>query len=293
MSDTEIKQMLNYNSLVIAGGAMKVLSVIGVFQYLEEKNILKNIHNFVGTSAGALMCLLISLGYNATEIKNIVVESLQNEKITNLNADGLLDILSTYGISDGADLEELYDQLIYKKFKKRKLTFIEFAKITGNNLVICVSNLSKERSEYMCVNNTPDISVAKAVKISCSIPILYTPTTLNDDLYVDGGVYNNFPIDYFKDHSLKDILGINIITKNYQRNESFMEYIQFIMNSIINKLNHKSNILYNCNDKNIITLEFEDNDGWFNISEIKISIPLNILEKYIKMGYDECKNKLS
>jgi hypothetical protein len=61
----------------------------------------------------------------------------------------------------------------------------------------------------------------------------------------------------------------------------------------INKLNHKSNILYNCNDKNIITLEFEDNDGWFNISEIKISIPLNILEKYIKMGYDECKNKLS
>ena len=285
--------MQSYNSLVIAGGAMKVLSVIGVFQYLEEKNILKNIHNFVGTSAGALMCLLISLGYNATEIKDIVVDSLQNEKITNLNADGLLDILSTYGISDGSDLEELYDNLIYKKLKKRKLTFIEFAKMTGNNLVICVSNLSKERSEYMCVNNTPDISISKAVKISCSIPILYTPTTLNGELYVDGGVYNNFPIDYFKDHSLKDILGINIITKNYQRNDSFMEYIQFIMHSIIHKLNHKSNIIYNSNDKNIITLEFEDNDGWFNISEIKISIPLDILEKYIKMGYDECKNKLS
>lgn len=283
----------SYNSLVIAGGAMKVLSVIGVFQYLEEKNILKNIHNFVGTSAGALMCLLISLGYNSTEIKDIVVESLQNEKITNLNADGLLDILSTYGISDGSDLEELYDNLIYKKLKKRKLTFIEFAKMTGNNLVICVSNLSKERSEYMCVNNTPDISIAKAVKISCSIPILYTPTTLNDELYVDGGVYNNFPIDYFKDHSLKDILGINIISKNYQRNESFMEYIQFIMHSIIHKLHQKNNIIYNSNDKNIITLEFEDNDGWFNISEIKISIPIDILEKYIKMGYDECKNKLS
>ena len=77
-------------------------------------------------------------------------------------------------------------------------------------LVVCVANLSKEKSEYFNIDTMPNLSVATAIKFSCSVPVVYAPLTINDDVYMDGGLYNNFPIDYFKDTKLKDILGINI-----------------------------------------------------------------------------------
>ena len=40
------------------------------------------------------------------------------------------------------------------------------------------------------------MSVITAVRISCSIPVFFTPVKYNDCYYVDGGVTNNFPINY-------------------------------------------------------------------------------------------------
>jgi NTE family protein len=275
-----------YTSIVIAGGALKVLSVIGIIKYLEEKNLIGDIHNFTGSSAGGIMCLLLALDYKSDDIKQLIIQALKNDKLTNIDPDGIFSILETYGLIDGDNIEEYLDTLIYKKYKKKGMTFIELAKVSGNNLVICVSNLTKEQHEYMCVDNTPNMSIAKAVRISCSIPILYNPVIINENIYLDGGVYNNFPIDYFKDHKLRDILGINIVCKNYQSNDSFFEYIYFIFNSIIKKFNQKS---INCNDKNIVTLEFEDSNSWFNLSGLKINISDELFEEYILMGYNSCE----
>lgn len=277
---------MQFTSMVIAGGAMKVIAVIGIIKLLEEKDTLKNIKNLIGTSGGAIMCLLLALEYKSDDIKELLLKALKNEKLTNIDPDGIFSILETYGLIDGDSLEEYLDTLIYKKYKIKGMTFIDLAKMSGNNLVICVSNLTKEQHEYMCVDNTPNMSIAKAIRISCSIPILYSPVIINDNIYLDGGVYNNFPIDYFKDHKLRDILGINIVCKNYQSNESFFEYIYFIFNSIIKKFNQKS---INCSDKNIVTLEFQDANSWFNLSGLNINISDELFEEYILMGYNSCE----
>jgi predicted acylesterase/phospholipase RssA len=121
---------------------------------------------------------------------------------------------------------------------------------------------------------------------------MFCPVYINDDIYLDGGIYNNFPIEYFKDNKLHDILGVNIVCKNYQKKDSFFEYFGFIFNSIVKKFNHKS---ITDLDKNIITLEFSDSDddSWFSLSEMKITVSNELLEKYTKMGYDEAVLKLT
>lgn len=275
-----------YTSLVIAGGATKVFAVIGIAKYLEEHEALRQIKNFVGTSAGALMSLLLAMDYTYDQLKSIVSKTLKDESITTLNPEGIFQLLDTYGISDGANFYNLLDKLIYDRFKKKNMTFIQFAKASGKNLVICVSNLTKECHEFFSVDTTPDFKVAEAVRISCAIPLLFQPIKVKDDIYLDGGIYNNFPIDYFPDHELKDILGINIIAKNYQKTDTFFQYLGFIFGSLMEKFNTKA---INNKDRNVITLEFDDEESWFSFSEIKIYISEEKLNKYINVGYEAAK----
>jgi predicted acylesterase/phospholipase RssA len=278
-----------YTSIVVSGGAMKVVSNIGIIRYLEEKDILQNIKNFVGTSGGAIVCLMLALGFTSNQMKDIVLEIINDKELTNFEPEGILDILETYGIKSYTTIEKYFNKLIHKKFYVSSMTFMELAKITGKNLIICVSNLTKEESEFFSVDTTPNLSIAKAVAISCAIPVLFSPIKINDNLYVDGGLYNNFPIDYFPESQLRDILGINITCINYQNTDNFLNYVNFVIASIVKKFNQRS---VNCKDKNIITLEFDDKqESWFSLSEIKISLTNDKIDTYIQMGYDAMSNK--
>lgn len=275
--------------MVIAGGATKVFAVIGVIKYLQEQDELKYIKNFVGTSAGALICLLLAMDYNYEKLKTTISSTLKNESITTFNPEGIFQLLDTYGINDGENLHSLLEKLIYDRFKIHKMTFIDFAKASGKNLVVCVSNLSKERHEFFSLDTTPDMEVAQAVRISCSIPVLFEPVKIKGDMYLDGGIYNNFPIDYFPDHQLKDILGINIMAKNYQRDDDFFKYLGFIFSSVLEKFNKKT---INNKDRNVITLEFDDEDPWLTFSEIKIYISDEKFNKYVDLGYQAAKENI-
>ena len=57
------------------------LAYAGALEVLEQKNILKNVERVAGSSAGAIAGLMISLGYNSTEIDSI----LQTLKIQEFN----------------------------------------------------------------------------------------------------------------------------------------------------------------------------------------------------------------
>ena len=55
-------------NLVISGGGINGLGFIGIIKYLSENNLLNNIQHYVGTSAGAIIGYLLSIGYNFLEI---------------------------------------------------------------------------------------------------------------------------------------------------------------------------------------------------------------------------------
>ena len=51
---------------------MRGIAYCGVLMELEEKGLMTGIEKVGGTSAGALMALTVSLGYNSEEIKEII-----------------------------------------------------------------------------------------------------------------------------------------------------------------------------------------------------------------------------
>lgn len=286
--DSTRKPELRFTNMVVSGGAFKTLSSIGCLKCLEEKGITSNIKNCVGTSAGSIISLAIVLGYTSKEIKEFCIEYLQKEQITSFNIEEIFNIFATYGLNSGINIETFISCMINKKLNVKDITFLELAKVTGKNLVVCVANISKEREEFWSVDTTPLINVVKAVRASCSLPLLFTPVVHEGDMYVDGGIYNNFPIDYFSNNKLRDILGINIVGKVKISTDDFVQYMTSLFHTVIKRLTKEYKPSVN---NNIVTLEFED-EMWISLADFKVHIPNETLEHYINVGYTKMKEIL-
>jgi predicted acylesterase/phospholipase RssA len=276
---------MSFISVVIAGGALKVISVIGCIKYLEEKSLIKDAKNYVGKSAGAIMCLLLVLGFNYVEILEFLFNNIYDSEVSALDPEEYLNIMSTYGMSSGAGVEKLLTRAIENKLKVQDITFLELAKITGKNLVVCVTNLSKDSTEFFDVDTASDLSIVKAIKASCAIPILYSPVCINDNYYVDGMLFNNFPINYFKDQQVRDVIGINITAKPKTKNfDNLWDYLQIIINSLLIQANKRTTTTR----LDILTLEIDD-DEWVSLSELTLKFPKSKWSSYIQYGYKSIK----
>ena len=71
---TNIAQTHKYHfkNLVFEGGGVKGIAYVGALEVLEREGILKNIERVAGTSAGAMVAVLVALGYTPKEISDIL-----------------------------------------------------------------------------------------------------------------------------------------------------------------------------------------------------------------------------
>jgi predicted acylesterase/phospholipase RssA len=278
-----------FSSIVISGGAMKVLCSLGCIKYLEEKDMLSSIKNFVGTSAGAMICFFLVLGYKSTDINTFLANHLSDPVIASLDPSQVLNILNDYGISDGSNFIELMKRILFSRTRLHDITFIELAKMTGKNLVVCVSNLTDEKEEFFCIDSKPNMSVIQALRISCSIPIIFNPVTLDDKIYLDGALYNNFPMNYFKNNNkLHDILGINIAVHSYKRTDNILLYILYMVFSLVTKVQESH---FDDAEQNVVTIKI-DTINWIHYDELKISYPEEKVDMMIKKGYEAIQQRL-
>lgn len=223
-----------YKNLVFEGGGMAGLAYIGCLKVLEENKVIDNIENFAGTSSGAIMASLVSIGYTSNEIYNITKEiNWSNMVLKRHWIYQFFHFWNYYGLFKYDNIENTLKQFFLQKLGKNDLTFEEHYQITKKNLILVGVNVSKKQQEYFCKNTTPDMSVIKAIKISTSFPFIFDPIKHNDMLYIDGGVMNNFPIEYF--NNSEETLGLNLT----EDNENLHQH-----QNINNILNFGMNILY-------------------------------------------------
>ena len=173
--------------------------------------------------------------------------------------------------------------LIEKKFGKKTITFLELYKKTKVDLIITGTCLNKQRLRYFNYKNTPDMNVNLALRITYSVPFVFDKIYFENNVYVDGGLLNNFPLDYFK-KSIKNTIGITLRDKIEINNlENLDNYIlsliyvssQSYHNYILEK--YKENII-------IINLDIQIFD--INISKDKFN-------DLIEIGYNSIKKFLS
>ena len=208
-----------YKNLVLEGGGVRGLAYAGVFSVLEQKGIIQNIEKVGGSSAGSIAGMLLSIGYNASEIDSLMMElPLQKFKDGYGGLVGKYKRLKTdFGIFKGDAFEKWLQLLVAHKTDNPKLTFEELHQLHVKNnclykdLYCTGTNLSKQQLEIFSFETTPDMPVALAVRISGGVPLYFEPVALDNQLhkikrsdttsfvnyYVDGGMLSNYPISMF------------------------------------------------------------------------------------------------
>ena len=67
-------QLAQYSNLVMEGAGIRGIAYTGALKVLEEKQVITKLQRVAGTSVGAIVGALLSVGYSAEELKKIIAE---------------------------------------------------------------------------------------------------------------------------------------------------------------------------------------------------------------------------
>lgn len=273
---------MEYEYIVLSGGAAKGLAYIGVLEFLEkEQKVLKKIKEITGCSIGAFAGLLIFLGYKSEQLKNI----LKNFNLDLLKSFKIGTFFQKYGLDNGDKIQKFIKIFIKEKNFDENVTLKDFYEKTQKKLITVVTNVNTKQTEYISLDTFPDMPVFLAVQMSMTIPFIFQPIKYNDILYVDGGLTCNFPVRYYHEklsiENQSKVLCFCFDEKNKNENLTiFDEYLYNILKSSFNTIEKiDKNFAYK-NNFNIITIPVNINTS-FNLQlsdEIKTEL--------YKSGYD-------
>ena len=187
------------NALVLSGGGARGLAHIGVFKALHEAGI--PIDLVAGTSIGSIVAAGIAMDWTP--------EKVQSEARTAFLVDKPLKdyTLPLISLIKGKQLQNVNHKY--------------FQKINIEDLWI----------NYFCVSSnfsTSELKIHqrgllfKAITASASIPGVLPPVVDNNQLLIDGGVMNNFPVDIMRKLYNCNIIGVDLSAEkeyslNYER----------------------------------------------------------------------------
>ena len=197
----------NLDAIVIAGGGAKVMSGLGAIHILKKKGHLAQVKTVAGTSAGAIVATSFALNRNCVELCNALSKQSYVPEVD------LGNFPRAFGIDTGAHLYSAIDILM----GGQTYTFRSILEETGVTLIICATNLSELKATYFSPMNTPEFDVRTAIRMSCSIPIVFSAVRYEDSVYVDGALSDPFPVDYVANlEHVNNVLGIRYDSSEYK-----------------------------------------------------------------------------
>ncbi len=197
---------------VFEGGGVKGIGFAGAIMKIEQAGY--EFENIAGTSAGAIVAALLAVGYTSDEIKDELEKLNYNHFKDGSSIGKLINVIFKYGMYKGDFFENWMKELLEKKgittfgqliteYPEEKYKYklqIIATDITNKRLLILPQDL-----EHFGLD--PDqFSIAKAVRMSMSIPLFFKPIKLTDNngkkhVIVDGGVLSNYPIWLLDDNT--------------------------------------------------------------------------------------------
>ena len=202
-----------YRNMVFEGAGIRGIAYGGVIQVFEENNLMDDIKNVGGTSAGAITALTVSLGYKSSEINELIYTTDFNKFNDGqyFFIGGIHRVKEDYGWYKGDAFQHWLEEIIKKKTNNADITFKELHDKGYKDLYITATCLNKQKLFVFSYKNYPAMKVKDAVRISMSIPLYFGGVLIDNngkvyekqnekqslDLVMDGGIIGNFPIFIF------------------------------------------------------------------------------------------------
>lgn len=278
-----------FHNIAFSGGGTHTLSFIGCVKYLEENTHLVDIRNIIGASGGSFFALLLLLGWTSERMRvycaSELVKHIESNKFNLMN---LFNLPKIYGLNNGDFIIKIVEDVLERSGVDPAATFIDLTKIFGKNIVIAATNVTAKKIEYLSVDTYPEMKISTAIRMSTSIPILFSPVKYYDDLYVDSLIYNNFPVNFFTQFNI-DTLGINInIVDEKKKPSTFFSYMSLIYNCLYDSVMKKNNDTTN-DMSSICNIDINGSKKKFDMYHMKFIIDDMFIAELVDVGYNSLR----
>ncbi len=311
--------MRQADNLIFEGGGILGISYLGVLDYLIQNGWMSTVTRVAGTSAGAITACVASFNLPFKDISTIA-ESLDYSKVPSKSSLDKLDFIP-------ADIRKALDELfgdincmyrlvheygwysteyfyswIQKKIadqfdiakKRPPYTFADFKDPSLHkdnrpflDLYVIGTNLTMKSSSVFSYETTPQMEVAKAIRISMSIPLFFEAVITDDpeissnsmtNVFCDGGAIRNYPLNLFDSPRYNPYLycGVNMntlgvrfkSTLQYSPIDNLLAYIESLLHlsSYIQQEIYESNPL---NQERTIVIDA------YNVSPLDFNVEAN------------------
>lgn len=279
---------MNYG-ICFSGGGIKGAAHIGAIKALEEENL--KFDYISGTSSGSIIATLYAAGYSSDEMLKFFKKYAK--KIKYVDPKNILILLINLfikrkivikGFNEGTIIERLLNKELNKKNIKnisdiKKELLIPSIDInTGEiNVFISKENRAKYLDNIIYINN---VNIGKAVRASCSYPVVFSPCKIEGKQLVDGGLRENVPWKLTKEKGADKVL--SIIFDEEKNKKNYCKNILEVASNSLGILCHE-----------ISNYDLEGADYLLKIKTEKVQLLdyKKIDELYLK-GYEQTKNNI-
>lgn len=320
-----------YENLVFEGGGIRGIAFGGVLKFFEQHKLMKYVKRIAGSSAGAIVAAGVAIGYTGNEIIDILSKT-DFEQFKDDSWGVVFDVyrfFNSYGIYRGDKFLMWFQKLVKDKTQDENTTFKQVYENYGIELVITGTCLNRSITYYFHHSTWPDMPIALAVRISMSVPLIFKAITLHtkehkldsdgnkefdddgnpimidrEDIMVDGGLLNNYPIGVFDGKTIGDpdidekamenskTLGFKLMS-SYEKQDSVLYHYYEPINNIVDYMKAFIDSMTIQIERGHIRKGYWSKSVSINTGDIHtldFNIPQETKDKLVQSAYDATKN---
>lgn len=276
--------------LCFSGGGIKAAAHIGALKAIEEKGI--KFDCVSGASSGSIIATMYALGYSSDEMWKMFkkfapkIKYYQWSNIFKLII-GLIfkrEIIID-GLNSGKVVENIINDICSQNeiFNINEIDMPLLISMVDIQTGIVYIASSKEMRTILLdkTKYITDMPIGKAVRASCSFPVVFCPCKYQGIQLIDGGVRENLPWKALKEIGADEVWGIAFNTI-YKNDDCCTNIIEAATRTI--ELQGRELSMY----------EKAGIDNLININLEKVSLlDSSKMEKLYKIGYEQTKKYLN
>jgi len=194
--------------LVISGGGPTGFLTYGAAKYLALQKFwnLDDIIAIYGTSIGAYIGIILALGYQWNWLDDYFIKRPWS-KLLKITPSDFISVLSEKGLIGNDFIIQTIKPLLEAKDLDENITLKEFYNLNKIDIHIYTVDINASPQPLvvdLSHKTHPNLSLVQALIYSSAYPLIFKPSFDGEHCYIDGGVLNNYPLNYCLENSKCD-----------------------------------------------------------------------------------------
>jgi predicted acylesterase/phospholipase RssA len=230
--------------LVLSGGGITGFSTYGVLRESNKAGFwdINQIQTIFCTSVGAIFAVFMVLFKSFDwDIYDDFIIKRPWHHVFNFKLEAIIQSYDNKGIFSNKIVEDIFKPVFGALDLSNDMTLKQLYEYTNIDLHLITSELNSFKMVDLSHATHPDWRVVDAVYSSCSLPVLFAPYSNDTQLYMDGALFQHFPINSCIEHGaqIHEIFGINKIfheTATQPQIDTLLDYILFLLQKVLDNV---------------------------------------------------------